>query len=555
MKIKYIIGLVLPLLITSCYEDKGNYDYSLLNDIDIVVQPEEKSYVLGDIVKVTPQMNFALEHETPESDLSFEWTYDSHLISNEKNLNWQADTVATSKELRLAVYDKHTGITYFGSTMMSIFSPYTEEGWLVLSEKDGKSMLTYLRKHWTENKEGEDELECVVIRDVYGLANDGESLGSDPQSINVHYVNQFDGEDNTGWVWVAQKGGQGCVDLSGTSYQRQGNLNQMFLEGSYPAGFTPQSVVDFKYLTLAIGEDGTTYTRVKESDLLYNSGYFLERSLTYEGENVDCRLLAMAPFAEHGGVLVYDSNSSRYFHICDAIDSYTSFPSGNIVISAIYSGKVMFPVVNEKDYKKVPEFTRFDAMKDVKVHYVGAYKTTNWGNVGYMSILEENGKFYLQNFTVNDFDIYAPEVIAATPISQEEIPGLGTYVNGSSKNIFTLCRYQSKVPCLFVTSDNDLYLSYLKGNSYAPVPFAHFDSKITSINVENNNNSYLSVGLENGDFYLFYLDMGVLEEVLQKGPISIDKVDHKKFLWHEKDLGRIVTVLFKNNQNGEWGWM
>ncbi|MFT0320490.1 hypothetical protein ACMSEZ_13860 [Bacteroides thetaiotaomicron] len=57
MKIKYIIGLVLPLLITSCYEDKGNYDYSLLNDIDIVVQPEEKSYVLGDIVKVTPQMN------------------------------------------------------------------------------------------------------------------------------------------------------------------------------------------------------------------------------------------------------------------------------------------------------------------------------------------------------------------------------------------------------------------------------------------------------------------------------------------------------------------
>lgn len=88
-----------------------------------------------------------------------------------------------------------------------------------------------------------------------------------------------------------------------------------------------------------------------------------------------------------------------------------------------------------------------------------------------------------------------------------------------------------------------------------PVPFAHFDSKITSVNVENNNNSYLSVGLENGDFYLFYLDMGVLEEVLQKGPISIDKVDHKKFLWHEKDLGRIVTVLFKNNQNGEWGWM
>lgn len=554
MKINYILGLLGILFITSCYDDRGNYDYTLLNDIDIKVQMEESNCVLGDVLKVTPQLNFALGKETSESDLSFEWTYDMHPISKERNLNWTADTLATNKELRLAVYDKNTGVTYYGSTTLSIHSLYTQEGWLVLSEKDGKTMLAYLRKNWTKNKDDEDEFECVVTRDVYGLTNNGEALGSEPRSINVHYVNQFDGEDNTGWVWVGQKGGQGCVDLSGTSYLLQGTLHQMFLKGSFPAGFSPQSVIDFRYLTLAIGEDGTTYTRVKESDLLYNSGYFLERPLMYEGKNVDCRLLAMAPFSEHGGVLVYDNNSSRYLHICDAIDTYTSMPSGNIVVNAIFSGKVLFPTVNEKLYKQFPEFTRFDEMETVKVHYVGAYKA-GWGKMGYMSVLELNGKFYLQDFTVNDFDIYAPDVIAATPVAQNEIPNLGAYVNGSSKNIFALCRYQSRVPCLFIASDNDLYLSYLKGDSYTPVPFTHFDSRITSINVENNNNSYLSVGLENGEFYLFYLDMDVLEEVLQKGPISIDKVDHKKFLWHEKDLGKIITVLFKNNQNGEWGWM
>ena len=37
------------LIITSCYEDKGNYDYREMNDIEISVETESSSYALGDI--------------------------------------------------------------------------------------------------------------------------------------------------------------------------------------------------------------------------------------------------------------------------------------------------------------------------------------------------------------------------------------------------------------------------------------------------------------------------------------------------------------------------
>lgn len=41
----------------------------------------------------------------------------------------------------------------------------------------------------------------------------------------------------------------------------------MFLEG-YPQDLVPEAVIDLQCLTMAVGEDGTIYTRVKESNLL-----------------------------------------------------------------------------------------------------------------------------------------------------------------------------------------------------------------------------------------------------------------------------------------------
>ena len=75
-----------------------------------------------------------------------------------------------------------------------------KDGWVILSEKDGNSMLTFM-KFQTE----EGVLKPVVTRDIYQMINK-EPLGSQPVSIYPHWVEQWDGEDpGISWLWIERK--------------------------------------------------------------------------------------------------------------------------------------------------------------------------------------------------------------------------------------------------------------------------------------------------------------------------------------------------------------
>ena len=471
------------LIITSCYEDKGNYDYREMNDIEISVETESSSYALGDKVTSKPKLVFTLGKES--SDLSYEWTFDGHVIADTRDLEWVADTIASTKELRLAVMDNNTGVTYFGSTYISVSSAYASNGWVVLSEKEGISTLAFLREQTEEGI-----LKPVVTRDIYQMIN-GVPMGTQPVSMYPHWTERWDGEDKTSWLWVAQKGGQGAVDISGSSYKQEGILSQMFLSKSYPEGFVPVGVIDMQFLTMAIGEDGTIYTRVKDSNLLFNSSNFLDRPLTSDEEGkvkVDGSMIAYAP--------------------------------------------------------------RLDNMKDYSVYFVGA-SLVDWGDVSYMSIIKDKaGRFYIQKFTVEAYGGGSSVTkVGASFTSQSEIEGLSSVIDGTSKNCFYLCRNQDKAPYLFISKGETLYFYYTDGNKIYTC--AQFDSPITSIDAECFNNKYIIVGLENGDVYILKGDDDNSDYTLKKYVIQQNKViqvndaENKFVLFHEKDFGRIIQVRYK----------
>ena len=533
MKIKILFVVMFLLIITSCYEDKGNYDYREMNDIEISVETESSSYALGDKVISKPKLVFTLGKEP--SDLSYEWTFDGHVIADTRDLEWIADTIASTKELRLAVMDNNTGVTYFGSTYISVSSAYASNGWVVLSEKEGISTLAFLREQTEEGI-----LKPVVTRDIYQMIN-GVPMGTQPVSMYPHWTERWDGEDKTSWLWVAQKGGQGAVDISGSSYKQEGILSQMFLSKSYPEGFVPVGVIDMQFLTMAIGEDGIIYTRVKDSNLLFNSSNFLDRPLTSDEEGkikVDGSMIAYAPFDEHGGMVLYDKNSSQYLHIAD----YKSWQGYN------YSGKVLPLKVEEYEYG--PSDARLDNMKDYSVYFVGA-SLVDWGDVSYMSIIKDKaGRFYIQKFTVEAYGGGSSVTkVGASFTSQSEIEGLSSVIDGTSKNCFYLCRNQDKAPYLFISKGETLYFYYTDGNKIYTC--AQFDSPITSIDAECFNNKYIIVGLENGDVYILKGDDDNSDYTLKKYVIQQNKViqvndaENKFVLFHEKDFGRIIQVRYK----------
>lgn len=531
-------AIFLLFIVTSCYKDKGNYDYKEMNDIEVSVKVEDEygTYALGDIVTSTPELTFALGQEN--TNLEYEWSFAGKVISHTRNLEWVADTIASSKALQLAVLDKSTGVTYFGHTYISVSSKYATDGWVVLSEKDGNSTLAFLSHRNGFNPP------TGVVRDVYQMIN-GHPMGTGPMSVYPHWTNQWDPEEKASWLWIAQKGGQGALEVSGSSYQQKVTLSQMFLDQAYPEGFTPAAVMDLQILSLAIGEDGTIYTRVKETNKLFNTGRFIDRPLTSDAKGevkVDGSMIAYVRFDYHGGLLCYDKNTSQYLHIGDYVD----YDSGETRV-----GKVLPLKVDEGDYKEGD--ARLNNMRDYKVHFIGAAAEGSEFDMPYMAVIEDQmGKFYLQRFTVDWYNGKMKEIPTKFE-SQEEMPSLGSVINGSSKNCFTLCRYQKEAPYMFISKDNMLYLYYMtSGKLY---PCAQFESTITSMDVNTYNNRNLAVGLENGDIIIL---KGIrsadgepnLDRYVINGGNIIQVTDAKNdfVLFHEKDFGRVVQIFYKWNQ-------
>lgn len=552
MNMKYIFMIVVfTCLLSSCYEDKGNYDYQQMNDITINLSlPDGKTkYSLGDVLEISPELAFAKGFES--ENLTYSWTFDRKEISTDRNLKWLIDEEGENSHIRLAVKDENTGVTYFESVLVSVTSRYAENGWVVLSKnEDGTSMLTYLEQTTkeveNENKEKEKVYDCIVAKNIYGSMNGGGSLGGQPVSLTQHFVSFWssDGpEDLTSWLWLVQKGGEGCIDISGSSYQIQGSLPAMFVNGGYPQGFEPQRVYDMMCYTMAIGEDGTIYTRIKDSYTLFNSSYFVnDVPLSYEQQPVDGTMMARTmDFYDRGGALFYDKNSKRYFHIGDyAILSFQSSTGTYVLLK--YSGKLMLPIVDDKIYESDRNLARLDDMSGYNIYYLGAYADNK-----YKSVIEKGGEIYIQDFKVNQFS--GKNTVTVADYTQKRATELDPLIKGGVKNVYSLCYQQNTRPYLLIGHGKTLYLyKFDAPEGSRLIEYQSFDSEITGIDVYNIITSgHAGVGLANGEFYVLSLAKDVIQKIIDGTAKTEDKV-----LFKQDGLGTIVEVIFKYKQALNW---
>lgn len=94
MRSKNIIYALAVLILSfiGCYDDKGNYDYADLNEIQI----EEFNYIssptLGDTIRIVPKFTYS-KGDSSNVELSYEWTFAGKVIGNERNLEWIIDTM------------------------------------------------------------------------------------------------------------------------------------------------------------------------------------------------------------------------------------------------------------------------------------------------------------------------------------------------------------------------------------------------------------------------------------------------------------------------------
>ncbi|MDL2320135.1 hypothetical protein LJC45_03275 [Alistipes sp. OttesenSCG-928-B03] len=142
-KLKNILPLFFAAaLITACYEDKGNYDYSETPEFTVELPALQYSKrALTEPLTITP----IIETDTPESDLSYLWTvfrtYSSarytevvvDTISREKALNWIVPLDAGIYNLVFRVQDDRTGKQFFQKATLTVTTQFSR-GFYVLKE-------------------------------------------------------------------------------------------------------------------------------------------------------------------------------------------------------------------------------------------------------------------------------------------------------------------------------------------------------------------------------------------------------------------------------------
>ena len=543
MKIIYITFLFLVTFnFICCYDDKGNYEYKQINDIEISFPDYNFEQVIGETFKLYPKFTYKYK-DTANLNLSYKWAIGERVIGENRQLVWQVDT-NEQVEIALYVTNIDDNMVYMGSTIVRPTSIYTwYNSYLVLSEKNGKSILSFVRYDEKENASGEtiyDEFDRPVLvnqvyEDIYYNENKDE-LGSKPLFIQEHIAKIFPSE---GHVIVFQEGGQGSVDLDGTSMKKDILLVESFSKGSYPADFHPTNAEMMTYTHLIENHDGKIYSKIKESYKLFQSGYYIHTPLMFENKEIRAHIINSVlandkPYTLLHSIGTTENPENRLLLVHDLQYSFTDV---NV------SGKV---VALPEPTKGWPEnFRPLTDLGNCQVINISQYNTGNTKKPGYTMFLKNSdGSYQYQAFELE------------REYSGEKLSYPKRTIAGKEQEMLISFPITSPIPLeecvfcniasrqneyIFIAYGKDIY--FLDRTSPENGIRHYYTCKANVVDMDGREyyGEQLFVGLDNG---------GVL--LLNSNNAKNITTNAEKFRWEsgpEVDLGKIVDVTLKVGGN------
>jgi hypothetical protein len=186
------------LLLASCADDKGNYDYTAPEQ-PLVTIDEVYTVTIGERLLVQPAVTFS-----DKSRLSFSWEISdpvlmaSHLYEGE-TLDITFTLRAQVYMARLTVTDNGTGMKYFYPFNISGRTAFSE-GILLLASDAGRARLSFIRPDGS------------VQQGLYELMNDGEELPEGPlQIVTLYNPNLLGGLYSGYWIICSDRQDPGVL--------------------------------------------------------------------------------------------------------------------------------------------------------------------------------------------------------------------------------------------------------------------------------------------------------------------------------------------------------
>lgn len=227
----FLVKLLLLLLVfcSSCYKDKGNYQYQELDEIAIGLA-ESYHAELGDSLLIQPQLHASITQHPDPANYTFQWGVfvngEEEVLSDEQNLAAEITVAPGSYTLRFLVEDKQSGIQWQRLTLLTVTSSIYE-GYLVLNDVDGRSrldMLSYMDGDFNQ------------ITDVLSSTDAAVQLEGRPIQVFCMDINRW---DNLYGIYLLTDKGTKRIHSETFEITATSDISYQFL-GELPSPFIPQ---------------------------------------------------------------------------------------------------------------------------------------------------------------------------------------------------------------------------------------------------------------------------------------------------------------------------
>lgn len=236
MKTKYLFYLLFGLLVTACSEDKGNYNYTPINELTIS-GIKSQTYICPFGSKLEIPVTLSRNLSQTESNLSYRWEIDGKEVSTEKNLSTEipAGISYGDKVCRYTVTDKTNGMSWSQKFKVSIVSEFSWGYYFLTEKEDHSTVISFLPiSDSTEVKT------CLHTTSI-----DGFILGKYPKVISATY-GSISALNTYGWNMQIITGDEEfpVVTTNNTVFNLTGTISsKTFIDQSGNPSFKPDGVM------------------------------------------------------------------------------------------------------------------------------------------------------------------------------------------------------------------------------------------------------------------------------------------------------------------------
>lgn len=403
---KYIIYIAsfigVALLQTSCYDDKGDYDYHDVNTMEVVI-PETKVRMPKEAaveVSITPEISQTLEQN--EENLVFQWkllnpngTLGSSRLSDYTNYSVGKECKITVEPnesdnigLMLVVSDKRNGTAWYQTGQVTIIKPLNP-CWFVLQEKENKGLLAAI--------EGTPE-GYYVYPDVF-QSETSSSFPLDGKPLAVTARKYYSGDPKI----VSQMpfpifGFKIIPGLTLVTEKDAALLTPSTLQVTYQSDkilFEPiQQGKEIKIDAYKMDKNGELYVNDGKSYFAYMDGFCIPYSINDEAGDY----LSVSTYGSFGTSLIFFNSITHSFLKGQALGSSSDYMSisyriSKSVRSGFYQWNDQSPIIahtinSDEDNKNAFNPNGIDPSLQVKAMVTGG----NSGNYLYAITAPQGGK-------------------------------------------------------------------------------------------------------------------------------------------------------------------